>query len=76
MEKDAGWVLNLERRDGIMNINIISFSVLINEMCSCCTCALSSSFFLFFFLNPVVHISHNLAVGFLSLFLSFGSGFV
>lgn len=73
MEKDEGWVLNLERRDRIMNINIISFSVLRNEMCSCCTCAHSSSFFFFY---PIVHISHILAVGFLSLFLSFGSGFV
>lgn len=44
VEKDAGWVLNLERRDGIMNINIISFSVLRNEMCSRCTCAHSGSF--------------------------------
>lgn len=69
MEKDEGWVLNLERRDRIMNINIISLSVLINELCYRFPCAHSDFFFIPYFLTLWL-------LGFCLFFLSFGSGFV
>lgn len=47
MERDEGWVLNLERRDGIMNINMISLFplLLMSFACAVHVLILASFFF-------------------------------
>lgn len=67
MERDEGWVLNLERRDGIMNINMIFLFPLLLMSFDCAVHVLILALF-FFFLNRTLQVLHPVVFFFPPIF--------
>lgn len=76
MERDEGWVLNLERRDGIMNINMIFLFPLLLMSFACAVHVLILASFFFFKSHTSSFTPRCVFFSPISLLPSFSSGFV